>query len=115
MPNLTRLVLGKGVTWLGTGMFGQAKVLEYGQLPSRLARIDYGIGSMKILVCLAPTPPNTSASGNALISSAGNLQAIYVPDASVDAYKNSTYKWKNYAAKIKPLSEYTGRIYYEAD
>ena len=115
MPNLTYIALGKGVSWLGIGMFGQAKLMEYGQLPSTMKKIDYGIGSMKILVCLAPTPPNTSASGNALIGSAGSLQAIYVPDASVEAYKTTTYKWKNYATKIKPLSEYTGKVYYEAD
>jgi hypothetical protein len=30
---------------------------------------------------------------------------IYVPDASVNAYKSAEY-WSTYADKIKPLSEY---------
>ena len=115
MPNLTHIALGKGVKWLGTGMFGQAKVLEYGQLPSGLQRVDYGLGNAKIIVCLAPTPPNTSASGNKLFSNASYLQAIYVPDTSVEAYKTTNYKWKDYAGKIKPLSEYAGQVYMEAD
>lgn len=32
---------------------------------------------------------------------------IYVPDASVDAYKAAA-NWSNYASRIKPLSEYQG-------
>ena len=34
---------------------------------------------------------------------------IYVPDASVEAYKTA---WSVHASRIHPLSEYTGRTYY---
>ena len=54
------------------------------------------------IVCEAPVAPtlqwNTFEASKA-------LSAIYVPDASVDAYKTAT-NWATYAAKIKPLSEY---------
>jgi hypothetical protein len=35
------------------------------------------------------------------------LSVIYVPDASVDAYKNAS-NWSAYASLIKPLSQYNG-------
>jgi hypothetical protein len=34
------------------------------------------------------------------------LPTLYVPEESIDAYKNSTYSWR-YFMNIKPLSEYT--------
>ena len=34
---------------------------------------------------------------------------IYVPDSSVDLYKEA---WTVHASRIHPLSEYTGRTYY---
>lgn len=50
------------------------------------------------LVCYATTPPTLQA---ALPSS---LTSIYVPDASVDAYKAAT-NWATYAGQIKAVSE----------
>ena len=114
VTNLKRIVFGKGVTSFNN-IFGTGTCqTDYMQLPTTLRSIAYGIvaRSPLVLVCLAVTPP-TSTSANSLFTT-NRLQGLYVPDASVDAYKVAN-KWKNYAAKIKPLSEYTGRVYYEAD
>lgn len=53
-------------------------------------------------ICRATTPPTLANNNNLNFCS-----AIYVPDASVDAYKAAT-NWAQYAAQIKPLSEYNG-------
>lgn len=60
--------------------------------------------ALKVVVCKAVTPPviHTQAF---MVASA--IEAIYVPDASVDAYKAAT-NWATYAAQIKPMSEYNG-------
>lgn len=55
--------------------------------------------SLKILICRCPTPL-----GNITQNTNANLESIYVPDDSVEAYKTS---WSIYADRIKPLSEYT--------
>lgn len=52
------------------------------------------------LVCKAVLPPSLSSANLGT-----TMNAIYVPDASVEAYKNAT-NWNIYASKIKPLSEY---------
>ena len=54
-----------------------------------------------VFICRAATPPTLESNNNMNFCS-----AIYVPDASVDAYKTAT-NWATYASKIKPLSEYT--------
>lgn len=58
--------------------------------------------ALEVIIIDNPTPP-TIASNSFLESSC----PIYVPDASVDAYKAAT-NWSGYASRIKPLSEYNG-------
>lgn len=58
--------------------------------------------SLSTLICRATNPP-TMVSSSLYETKISN---IYVPDASVDAYK-TTSGWSEYADKIKPLSEYT--------
>lgn len=52
------------------------------------------------LICRALVPPQLYISYNMR-----GLGDVYVPDGSVNAYKTAT-NWSNFAAKIKPLSEY---------
>lgn len=55
-------------------------------------------------ICRATNPPTL---GGANLTTMKNLSAIYVPDASVDTYKNAS-NWSEKAEIIKPLSEYQG-------
>ena len=55
-----------------------------------------------IVICRAVTPPSLGSNGYLSM-----LTAVYVPDESVSAYKAASV-WSGIAAKIKPMSEYTG-------
>ena len=56
------------------------------------------------LIVRASTPP--SLGGPLIGIASANIGSIFVPDASVEAYKQAT-NWSLYADVIKPLSEYT--------
>ena len=56
------------------------------------------------LIVRASTPPTLGGSLTSINSA--NIGSIFVPDASVEAYKQAT-NWSLYADVIKPLSEYT--------
>ena len=114
----------------GQQNYGATDCLEYCSLPDTLSTIrgrsfqgysvlqtlvigsgctsieGYLVNNCKALtqvVVKATTPPTLDA--NAWYG-ASALTSIYVPDASVDAYKAAT-NWSTYASRIKPLSEYT--------
>lgn len=53
------------------------------------------------IIMEATTPPTAGAN---LFQSCPALTSIYVPDASVEAYKAAT-NWSTYASKIKGISE----------
>jgi len=59
--------------------------------------------ALEALVIYATTPPSL---GN-VSAFYSTTCAIYVPDASVEAYKAAT-NWNTYASRIKGISEYTG-------
>lgn len=59
--------------------------------------------SLKTVIIRATTPPIL---GSYAFNNSANA-IIYVPDASVEAYKGAT-NWNTYASRIKPLSEYNG-------
>ena len=63
--------------------------------------VFYGCSSLKTLIVKAITPPEIG--GNMLTGA--NSCIIYVPDASVTAYREAS-GWSAYADRIKPLSEY---------
>lgn len=82
--------------------FGDSYVLTFIRIPSTVTTI--GNNAFRylrdlVMVVEAVTPPT--------ISSAPPADAIYVPDESVDAYKEAT-GWSSAASKIHPISEYTG-------
>lgn len=60
--------------------------------------------ALSALICLAATPPSLHANafrGDSISSGSGS---IYVPDASVEAYKTAT-NWNAYASRIFPISQ----------
>lgn len=88
-----------------TQNFGDKSVLEESVLPTTLTTIPannfYGYTKLTAVVLLATTPvslENTNAFTNT------NNCPIYVPDESVEAYKEAT-NWSTYADRIKGISE----------
>ena len=65
----------------------------------------YNCSKLSTLICNAVTPPSIATNSLSNTPIASGTGTIYVPDASVDAYKTAT-NWVNYASIIKPLSEY---------
>ena len=66
-----------------------------------------GVGTQGIditLIVRASTPPTLG--GSLTSRNSANIGSIFVPDASVEAYKQAT-NWSLYTDVIKPLSEYT--------
>ena len=100
---LQEAVLNEGFKTVGIvnntnyGAFYGLRTLKYVDLPSTTT----GIGgtnfrfSPPVLVCRAITPPS-------LQSNNGGPTAIYVPAASVDAYKAAT-NWSAQASKIRQI------------
>lgn len=87
------------------GVFGKNVNLTYVILPSTLESIGaytfYGDTSLQTVICDAVTPPTLGAS---VFEATNSTFTIYVPDASVEAYKTAT-NWSTYAAQIKGISE----------
>lgn len=84
-PNLQKVEIGDKITTMGT-------------------RYSFsGCPNLTTLIVRATTPPT---SHNTMLQNSPNC-IIYVPDASVEAYKGATY-WSAWASRIKGISEYTG-------
>lgn len=90
------------------GVFAYIESLDYVRLPNTLTSIGdyafYGDTGLECIVSDATTPPSLSSSALQLC---GENFLIYVPDASVEAYKVAT-NWSGYASRIKGLSEKAG-------
>lgn len=86
-----------------SSFFDNSASLRMLYLPASLTALNgFAIGkcsALATIVSLATTPPTLSSSA---FNGCGAITGIYVPDASVDAYKTS---WSAHAGKIKPLSE----------
>ena len=80
--NLELVDLGENLTSIGTYCFWQMT------------------GNLTTFICRATTPPSLASNNNLSF-----CKVIYVPDASVEAYKTAS-GWSAYADRIKPLSEY---------
>lgn len=102
--NLTYVNLPDTLTSIGNYAFYGCTSLPEITLPASLTSIGlsafYGCSSLQYIRIEATTPP-TLASTNAIPSTIG---AIYVPDASVEAYQAAT-NWSSFASKIKGISE----------
>lgn len=131
MPNLVSMAtnavfFGSGITGvdsLGTtgsvnfggawnkGVFQNCKAMKYMNIPSSVTTISgydfQGCTSLEKLILSGATPPTL---GSASALSQTNNCPIYVPDASLEAYKTAT-NWNQYADRIHPLSEIEGSPY----
>lgn len=102
---LTRVYL-YNVSVVSKQAFQGSKEIEMVELGDKVTSIgSYAFyqspAKMTTIICRAATPP-TLGDGNTFTKA-----TIYVPDASVDAYKAAT-GWSTHAARIKGLSEYNG-------
>lgn len=93
----------QGVKTIGSTCFVACKSLTFVDIPDSVESIGtyafFETGLEKV-ICRPITPPSIGNSG----AFSGNYP-IYVPDASVDAYK-AKENWSALASRIKPLSEY---------
>lgn len=74
-------------------------------IPSSVTRIDaqaFAQCKKLVEVIMEPTTPPTF--GGSVFVGCTALASIYVPDASVEAYKAAS-GWSTFASKIKPISE----------
>lgn len=100
------------LTSIGVKLCIGCKNLQLVKLPSSITSIGtkafYNGKAGLTVVCYAPYDSGTNTPSIASDSFAGTttISAIYVPDASVDAYKAAA-NWSTYANKILPLSTYT--------
>lgn len=102
---LLKVNLPSGLTSIGASVFQYCYNIEEVTIPATVTSIGINafLGASRngmVLTCLATTPPtcgNTSTLNT-------NITAIYVPDASVSAYKAAQY-WSDKADIIKGISE----------
>jgi hypothetical protein len=95
--------------WGGEGMFYRCANLELAIIPATVTSIAacafYSCASLTTFVCKASVPPtlgNTNAlAGTPIASGTGS---IYVPEASVGAYKGAS-NWSTYASRIFSISQ----------
>jgi len=103
---LEELAIPSGITNTGTNSFLRINTLRYIDIPVGVTTIGsgsfYQALSLIDVVCNPTTPP-TMANINAF-QGINVACKIYVPDASVTAYKTAT-NWTVYADYIYPLSE----------
>lgn len=109
--NIKKLILGS-IQSIGSranssdNTYGKMSTLEHIECGDTLTDIgSYGLNGYSKLqqIILHSSTPPTLASTSAFNNT--NNCPIYVPDASVEAYKTAT-NWNSYADRIKPLSEY---------
>lgn len=83
------------------------KTAEFGGNIATIAyRALYNCTALESIIVRATTPPTLDASA---FTNTNNCP-IYVPDASLEAYKTAT-NWNQYADRIHPLSEIEGSPY----
>ena len=105
MPNV---ITTAGTIDFAAGNFYQCTSLEYTLFGKTLSSIGGGefnnSSKMGAFVCLANVPPKMAAKcfDNTLIASGSGY--IYVPNASLEAYKTAT-NWNAYADKIKGIND----------
>lgn len=104
--SLLEAVVPEGVTTLASSTFRYCYALSRVELPSTLTSIgDYcfqGDSSLERVVIKALTPP--SGSLGIVFGGTNSTFIFYVPDESVDAYKEAT-GWSSFASRIHSLSE----------
>lgn len=104
--NLPNIVTINGTSY-NSGAFANntlLKKVDIGESCTKISRADFALCSaLETFICRAVTPPTLHAEAFSLTNS---TFLIYVPDASVEAYKGAA-GWSSYATRIFPLSDYT--------
>lgn len=99
---LTSVSIPDSVTTIGVAPFQNCTSLTSVTIPSGVTSIDYQAfvqcTSLNSITCLATTPPTLGIR----VFNTGNSCPIYVPSASVNAYKSAT-NWSNYASRIQAI------------
>ena len=100
---LTSCTIGSGVTSIGQGAFYGCRKLTSVTLGTSVTSIDnyafYECSRLTSITCLAATPPTLAQYG---VFDNTNNCPIYVPSASVNAYKSAT-SWSTYASRIQAI------------
>lgn len=103
---LSAVTLSNKITELLNYCFQSCRKLEFIELPASISklgnRLFYGCYKLTAIKVLNPTPPSIEKK----TFFECNAQ-IYVPDESVDLYKNAE-NWSSIVSRIHPLSEYQG-------
>ena len=98
--SLTNVTIGNGVTSIGGSAFCYCDSLTSVTIPDSVTKIKseafYGCNSLKEVYCKPTTPP---AGSNYMFYNNASGRKIYVPTASVNAYKSAEY-WKDYSSAI---------------
>ncbi len=96
--NLTTVTIPNSVTTIGESAFVSVEHLETVTIGTGITSIVngafYGNAELTTVTCSATTPPSI---GEMVFGSCSNLEHIYVPTESVDAYKTA---WSDYASLI---------------
>ena len=99
--NLANVYIPEGVETIGGDAFYSCGQLTNITIPASVSQIKlqaFGYNSsLKEVYCKPTTPPSSEGS---MFSSSVSGRKIYVPRASVDAYKTA-YGWSNYTAEIE--------------
>ena len=106
---LHELIIEEGLEDLGESSFGGCTSLGNVTLPKSIKTIRalaFVECPLQWAIVRAEQPP-TLVNTNAFFITGGASYPIYVPDASLEAYKTAT-NWLNFASRIKGLSEYNG-------
>ena len=102
--NLTNIVIPNSVTSIGVAAFHNCSGLTSVTIPSGVTFINgnafYGCRSLTSVTVKALTPPTL---GDDAFDGTSSSLVIYVPSASVDAYKASS-GWSDYASRIQAIS-----------
>lgn len=102
--SLKSVNIPEGVTSIGAYAFENCTNLAILELPASLTSLEWGVfrgcNNLEILTCHSETPPLCSEIEYPF-SETTNTGYLFVPETSIDSYKNSTYwqDWKN----IKPI------------
>ncbi len=103
--DLKSVLIPESVSSIGTSAFEECPSLESVDIPSSVKYIYgssfYACSGLKWVIVRGAVPPTGYSPS---FNQTGNCP-IYVPDASVNAYK-STENWSAYADRIRPLSEF---------
>jgi hypothetical protein len=103
--SLTNATIGSGVTSIGSNAFFKCTDLTSITIPNNVTSIgvsafSYCSGLSTVIV--EPTTPPT-IDGTNVFGNEASGRKIYVPDASLNAYKTAT-NWSTYASDILPIS-----------